>query len=132
MKKIFLVLTILLCVCCSCFANEEESFNWISCGSKWEFSGNKITEGIRDNSMGFGDDLHYMFHIRKSTSNVITYGLVHFKPKSLNPNLFTVVKMSKFIISTGKMRDINPPNPASFDDPVLAKAVCDYIGIGTR
>ena len=40
--------------------------------------------------------------------------------------------MNKFYKETGKDKDIVPPNPASFDDPVLARAICKYADIGIR
>lgn len=132
MKKIILIVMLLVAVCSSCFAGQGNNEpNWINCGSRWEFDASNMALGERNNSIGFSDTVLFV-SLKRETPNVITYCRTHFEPKSLNPYVFKVQSMHKFIMSTLKMKEVNPPVPDSFEDPGLAKAICNYAGIEIR
>ena len=127
MKKILLLVMTLVCICGSCFANSE-TLDWVSYGGKWDFASNGIAVTTNEGNIGF-NDTRIVVALRKSRNHNISAGAA-FYPHSLSPYVLQVEKM--FVMNrAGKEREV-PPNPVSFEDKELAKAICGYLGIEIR
>lgn len=132
MKKIILIVMLLVSVCGSCFAFQDESIRWVpSNSSKYFFDANFNEVYKNSESIGFNGATVFVL-LKKENSSSNFYYFSTFNPQSMNPYLFNVKEMFHYSYSTGKMRKIDPPKVTSFNDPVLARDICNYAGIEIR